>query len=334
MKPLKFNLTLFAVIILAITPINSQAQWSHAQHPKIIFDTDMGPDYDDIGAIAILHALAAKGECKILATVACDAHPSIAPTIAMFNAYFKKPGIPVGMTTKGAPACTAKNGWNDSIVRNFAPDLAKKSYPKAVDIYRQVLAKQADHSVTIVTVGFVSNLRELLRSKADLYSPLSGDALVKLKVKNWVAMAGTFPQGKEFNVTEDSVASYDVFKKWPTPILFSGFEIGQHIYTGGRIATEGSAQNPVAWGYRYNLRTYTEKGEANRPSWDPTAVICAVRDPETYFYVIGPGKFIIHPDGSDSWDPDDHAGHYFLVHKYPYEKIAADLEELIQYEPH
>lgn len=32
----------------------------------------MGPDYDDVGAIAILHALADLGECEILATLASD----------------------------------------------------------------------------------------------------------------------------------------------------------------------------------------------------------------------------------------------------------------------
>lgn len=36
---------------------------------KIIFDTNMGSDFDDVGAITILHALAAKGECEILKTI-------------------------------------------------------------------------------------------------------------------------------------------------------------------------------------------------------------------------------------------------------------------------
>jgi hypothetical protein len=30
------------------------------------FDSDMGPDYDDVGAIAILHAFADSGYVKIL----------------------------------------------------------------------------------------------------------------------------------------------------------------------------------------------------------------------------------------------------------------------------
>src|SRR5690625_7325019 len=60
-----------------------------------------------------------------------------------------------------------------------------------------------DSSVTIVTVGFMSNLAELLKSRPDRYSPLSGRELVGKKVKQYVAMAGMFPQGREFNVRSE-----------------------------------------------------------------------------------------------------------------------------------
>ena len=74
-----------------------------AQPVKIIFDSDMGPDFDDIGAITILHALAAKGECEILATMASDGYPYIAPTLEVFNRYFQKPEIPIGVPGSDAP---------------------------------------------------------------------------------------------------------------------------------------------------------------------------------------------------------------------------------------
>lgn len=32
---------------------------------SLIFDTDMAPDYDDVGALAVLHALADSGEVRI-----------------------------------------------------------------------------------------------------------------------------------------------------------------------------------------------------------------------------------------------------------------------------
>jgi inosine-uridine nucleoside N-ribohydrolase len=302
--------------------------------PKIIFDSDMGPDYDDIGAIATLHALASKGECEILATVASDGHISIAPVIEFFNTYYNKANIPVGIPGTNAPNFPSGNNWNGELLNHFNKQpLLQKRYPKALDIYREILAREKDNSVTIVTVGFLSNISDLLNSGPDKFSKLSGVELVRKKVKQWVAMAGSFPQGREFNILKDPGASYDAINKWPKPILFSGYEIGDRIMTGGRVAKEGSVGNPIAWGYSYNLRTYTGKSEQNRPSWDQTAVLCAIRDPAKYFYVNGPGKFELDKEGNNSWNADINANHYFLSHKYPYKKVEDVLEELMIFQP-
>ncbi|MFB2120698.1 nucleoside hydrolase [Parapedobacter sp. 2B3] len=314
------------------TQSDDQVKRSVTQPPKIIFDTDMGPDYDDVGAIAVLHALADSGECEILATVASDAHPSIAPTIEVFNRYFGRDGLPVGIAPHGAPDFTAENGWNDTLIHTYAPDLRNKSYPDAVSVYRQALAGQPDQSVTVVTVGFLSNLSALLDSQPDAYSALNGVELVKAKVKQLVSMAGLFPEGIEFNVYKDPSASANVFDNWPTPILFSGFEIGANIFTGCRVGARTDS-GPVTKAYDYNLKTYAEGGETNRQSWDQTAVLIAVRNPSDYFYVNGPGKFTVDEKGFNKWDPTTDAGHYFVVHKYPYQHISDVVERLMLHNP-
>jgi len=296
--------------------------------PRIIFDTDMGPDYDDIGAISVLHALADNGECQLLATVASDGHPSVAPTLEVFNRYFGRDSLPIGKAVAGAPDFTAQNGWNDTLINAFAPDIREKAYPDAVAIYRSVLAKQPDQSVTIVTVGFLSNISALLDSQPDEYSKLNGVDLVRTKVKQLVSMAGIFPEGTEFNVVQHPQASINAISKWPSPIVFSGFEIGAKIMTGGKVAQQGG-NNPVTRGYAYNLKTYTQNGESNRNSWDHTAVLIAVRNPEDYFYVNGPGKFIVREDGTNVWDPTVDQKHYFISHKYPYAHVAEVIDELM-----
>lgn len=300
--------------------------------PKIIFDTDMGPDYDDIGAIAVLHALADSGECDILATVASDAHPTAAPTIDLFNRYYGRTDLLVGQAVAGSPDFTAPNNWNAYLIDLFGKELSDQTYPDAVSVYRKVLAEQADQSVTIVTVGFLSNLHALLKSSSDQHSPLSGVDLVKKKVKKLVSMAGSFPSGTEFNVHQHPEASIGVFEHWPTPILFSGFEIGAHIMTGAKVAARES-HDPVSKGYAYNLETFAENGEQHRNSWDQTTVLVAVRDPERYFYVNGPGKFEVREDGSNRWNPESDAQHYFLGHKYPYHVVADLLEDLMLHQP-
>lgn len=320
----------FLVLIAAMIPIQMMGQ----SVPQIIFDTDMGPDYDDVGALAVLHALAAQGECDILATVASDGHPSIAPTIEVLNRYFEKPDIPIGSPSRNAPAFTAENSWNDSLIHRYLPQVKTNSeYPQAVKVYRKILAESADTSVTIVTVGFVTNLADLLRSGPDEFSLLSGKELIRKKVKNYVAMAGVFPEGKEFNVYQDSVSSNVVFSQWPTPILFSGFEIGARIGTGRHTAHMNVRNSPVQWAYKYNLETFGGGKALSRPSWDHTAVLVAVRPAGDYFYVNGPGRFIINPDGTNSWDPATDAGHHFLTHKYPYRIVAELLEGLMMYTP-
>ncbi len=301
---------------------------------KIIFDTDMGPDFDDVGSITILHALAAKGECQILATLASDGYPFIAPTLEVFNRYFGHPEIPIGVPGSDAPDFSCPNHWNDSLVVKYLPKLkTNKDYPSATEVYRKVLASQKDQSVVIVTVGFLSNLSALLQSQPDRYSPLTGKELVAMKVKKWVAMAGGFPEGNEFNINQHASASVDVIKNWPTPILFSGFEIGVKIMTGHQVATFGSKDSPVHWAYKYCLSNYEKRQSENRNSWDHTAVLCAVRNPEDYFYLIGGGTFTCFPDGSNGWNPDQNSNHSFLVHKYPYIKIAQILDDLMMFEP-
>ena len=46
---------------------------------KIIFDTDFGPDYDDVGALAFLHAMADSGKIEMLATISSKKHELVGP---------------------------------------------------------------------------------------------------------------------------------------------------------------------------------------------------------------------------------------------------------------
>lgn len=322
------------IILIVATAGNCINAQTNKDKVKIIFDSDIGPDYDDVGAIAVLHALAAQGECEILATMASDRYPYIGPTLEAFNRYFKKPAIPVGVPDTSAPGFSCPNHWNDSIVIKYLPQIkTNKDYPSAVEVYRKILAAQKDQSVVIVSVGFLTNLAALLKSLPDQYSPLLGKELVAKKVKKWVAMAGAFPEGSEFNINQHAKASEYAIQNWPTPILFSGVEIGLKIMTGHRVVTQANTNSPVQWAYQYCLSNYENKTALNRNSWDQTAVLCAVRNPATYFHVIKNGTFICKADGTNSWDPDKDSKHSYLVHKYPYEKIATILEDLMLFEP-
>ncbi|WP_433895812.1 nucleoside hydrolase [Sphingobacterium mizutaii] len=331
---LKTSIISFLFIFIAQYPVLSKTYPADSAKVKIIFDTDMGPDYDDIGAIALLHAFANQGKIEILATVSSDAHKDIPGTIEVYNKYFKRGDIPVGQTYSPlAPNFTAANNWNEQIIKKFEPTLLNKKYESSVSIYRKVLAEQPDNSVTIVTVGFMTNISDLLQSKADKYSNLTGMELLEKKVKNWVAMAGGFPQGREFNIHKDAESGVYAFDHFPKPILFSGFEIGDKIKTGGKIAEQKLESSPVSVGYQINLASYAKEAVKARSSWDQTAVLIAAENPEKYFYLSGPGTMKTEKDGSNYWEPSAQGKHKFIIHKYPYKKLEEVIDKLMLEQP-
>ena len=64
--------------------------------PKIIFDTDMVEDFDDVGALATLHAFADEGTCEILAMATCTRGNSSVAAVEIINRFYGRPEIPVG----------------------------------------------------------------------------------------------------------------------------------------------------------------------------------------------------------------------------------------------
>ena len=69
---------------------------AHPAVPKIVFDTDMVEDYDDVGAMACLHALADEGKCEILAMATCTRDNQSVAAVEVLNAFYGRPDIPVG----------------------------------------------------------------------------------------------------------------------------------------------------------------------------------------------------------------------------------------------
>ena len=305
---------------------------SHAPQPvSVIFDTDMGPDYDDVGALAVLHALADSGEAKILATVSSNMYTNSVPCIEVINTYFKRPDIPLGAPRKGPDIVDLnlrfEKYWPEFLPANY-PHTVKSSAdaPDAVQVYRRVLSSQPDASVNIVTTGFLTNLAALLQSPPDQFSNLEGKALVKKKVRQLISMAGSFPQGREFNVCVDSVASVIVFNEWPTPVLLSGFQIGEAILTGLRLVATDVQNNPVKDVYSMCLKTDVQ----GRCSWDQTAVLVGVRGTQKYFGTVR-GRMTVLPNGNNTWQDDPDGPHEYLVWKMPKEQLTYLIEDLMMH---
>ena len=87
--------TLVALVVAAFAACAFAAESPVREPAKVIFDTDMFTDYDDIGAIAVLHALADAGECEILATVSSTRGNSSVAVCEVVNAWYGRPASAV-----------------------------------------------------------------------------------------------------------------------------------------------------------------------------------------------------------------------------------------------
>lgn len=328
------NRIIFILACFFLLTESSEAQKT-TKPASVIFDTDIGPDYDDVGAITMLHAFADSNYISILATMASNKYEGIAPVLDVFNTYFGRPGIPVGVPKGNGVDIRDGQHWTDSVLAKYPHSIKANSEAEdAVKLYRKILSKQPDHSVTIITVGFLTNLSNLILSKPDEYSEMDGMNLILHKVKKLVSMAGNFPGNKgfrEFNVMQDALASKTVFEKWPTEIIYSGFEIGMKIKTGLPLVQNNAIQNsPVKDVFRICLPQ--SKEDANgRMSWDETAVLVAVKG-ATPWYNLHHGKIIVNEDGSNSWD-EYQSGQYYLTEQLS-PKVTEDfINHLIQHQP-
>lgn len=321
----------FVLLFLLVATFPAVAQ--NRQSPvRVIFDTDVGPDYDDVGAIAMLHGYADAGKVTILATVASSKYPRVVPVLSILNTYFGRPDLPIGVPKGWAITDPDSQHWSDTLVARYPHALTtNEAAPDAVALYRKLLASQPDHSVTIITVGFLTNLANLLQSSPDQVSKLTGRQLVTRKVKQVVSMAGKFPAGREYNVHRDTTASKVVYADWPTPMLLSGFEIGQAIKTGLPLVQNKAIHNsPVQDVFRISL-PLAASDRNGRMSWDQTAVLVAVEGPAPY-YTTKTGRLLLGPDGRNTWD-DAGKGQAHLVVNRPPAEVEALINKLIQHQP-
>ena len=303
---------------------------------KVIYDSDIGPDVDDAGAAAVLNALADLGEVEIIGMGCSTSSPWGPACLDAINTYYGRPNIPIGGVTHKSNYGHG-SAYNQQIAQNFPNDLAGKPIRAAYEVYREVLAAQPDNSVVFVVVGFKDNVSMLLQSGADGYSNLSGTDLVAQKVSLLVDMGGRFPNGSEFNFGSyapwgDPAAAKYMCDNWPTPIVFSGYEIGVNICTGASLANTPT-DNPVREAYRL----YGGSVGACRSSWDLTAAYYAVRKPASDVWDIVTNGWcdVNGSNGYNLWRTTDGGArdHSYLTQKMALGGVVAVINDLLDNPP-
>ena len=289
---------MLGAVLLAVSPADEPV--------PILFDTDMDSDCDDAGALAMLHALADAGEVRVLATVVSARHRWSAPCVEAINRYYGRPDLPIGVPRGRDTGSKIGSRYAQKIAEEFPGRI--KSYddaPAATEVYRKILAGLPDSGAVLVTVGDVTNVRDLLETGADAHSPLDGKELVRRKVRRWVCMGGRYPEHRDpkvyGNFKTDPQAVVAAVRDWPGTIHFCG--LGENIPTG-RGLRDTPADNPVRRVYELYLGS-----KPTRPSWDQVALLFAVRPGAPFWKLRTTGYNHIFDNGTNQWrdEPDrDH----------------------------
>ncbi len=297
---------LFGVVLLC-------AAWSCAENvadssvPAVIFDTDMGNDIDDVLALDMLYKYEEAGMIDLLAIAVNKEGPAAPEFLDVMGTWYGHADIPVGMISDGADCGNDSTSYTRKVLDlkddDGAPLFARTrsgygDCPESVDLYRKVLSEAEDGSVTVVSVGFSTNLARLLDSRPDEYSSLSGKELVSRKVKVLYTMAGNFADTThhEYNVVTDIPAAGKVFSEWPTPVVTSPFELGLQVkYPASSIENDftWAAHHPMVEAYKAYLQM-----PYDRETWDLTTVLAAVECGPEYFTVSPEGTITVTASGA------------------------------------
>lgn len=306
---------------MAVTVLATLAIAAHTEPQRLIFDTDMGNDVDDALALACIHALQSRGEGELLAVTLTKDHEECAPYIDAINTFYGRGDIPVGVVRGGVTPGKSKFTGVAQQMKDGKPihphDLKiGDSVPEGALLLREVLAAQPDGSVAIAQVGFSSNLAKLLDTPPDEHSDLNGTDLVKKKVSVLSIMAGAFTpiNGKthrEYNVVKDIPAAQAIADRWPTRIVWSGYEVGLSIrYPAASILNDYNyvEHHPIQQSYQLYEPTPHE-----RPTWDLTSVLWAVRPDRGYFGMSETGRVQVDDNGITTFTESAEGTHQYLT---------------------
>ena len=256
---------------------------------KFIFDTDIGPDCDDCGALAIMDTYHKAGKIELLGVTHCTSDLYGVNVIAAINDHFGVQ-VPIGQTDRqGFLAGLTK--YTLPVSEMYLADHPAPVYETALPMLRRLLAE--NRHVTMVFVGPLNNMGDLLRSGGDDISPLTGEELIAQSVDEVIVMGGNFENFNhgEYNIDCDVEAAQLMTEKCTVPIIYCGFEAGEHVITGATL--EACPENhPVRKAYYHYL-----DGKFLRNSWDLVTAYYAV-EPELDKWILSDEVCIRYRDNA------------------------------------
>lgn len=277
----------------------------------LLLDTDIGPDCDDAAALALAHIYADRGCAELLCVTHCTSMPWGAGAIRAINAWYGRPNLPVGTLKDEGFLCAPEYQRYNRALSEMAE---QREAPDALEIFRHALREAPDASVTIVAIGPLRNIANILRSDRPL---------IAAKAAELVLMAGNFADSAqtEWNIEMDIPSARYVAENWPTPMVYCGFEVGENVISGGHMREALPENHPVR-------RAYALHGsEGGRSSWDLLTVQWALD--EEGFRLSPPGIIAIDESGGTRFAEAKGGKHHYVILEKSPEEAAESLNALL-----
>jgi hypothetical protein len=316
--------------------------WSHSlpspaaadERLKVIFDTDIDGDNDDVAAAAILHAFADAGQVEILAMGVVSLYPHSPACLDAINTYYGRGDIPIGVY-KGSKLAAHGSPYAKAVAERCPNDVGLSAQvPNVLGVYRRILSKQPDGKVIMIAVGQMNNLVDLLSSPADEHSDLPGRELVRRKVGVLFVMAPYFNETnayqRAYNFTTSPKAAMALTQDWPTKIKFGEGNLGHRHFIGSRLS-ETPTNNPARIAFEAYFapeKRNSGKTENERHCADPTTVLYAVTGTQ-YFGEVGAGACDVREDGFTRWNAGRDKQHFYNTQKLPIGELEEIMEQLL-----
>lgn len=313
---------------------------------KIIFDTDMGSDCDDAGALALLHQYVDQGKADIIGCIYSSGKvPYGAGIIEAINIYYGRPDIPVGANYDDEVGDPVDKMTAGKLVRDTVAFgnsiLLNTDAQEQTRLNRKLLASAEDGSITYVTIGHTKALYDLLVSEPDDLSSLTGEELIRKKISRWVALGALGANNneghykKDWNFFFNQTAPYTKYlvDYFPVPVYY--IDAGKDVMTGKSLkhTPPGNILRTVYRDWLWEVSEYTLDDQ--RPSWDLAAVYFAVEGTGNYLINQGSGKLEFDVDKGCRWKKEtSEVSQFFITQKEGVnDSFASYLNEMISKTP-
>jgi len=328
-----FILAAFAALSFGVVGCSDNNE-SEPVHPQpeskianIILDTDLGNSTDDVLAMQAMFSYQAKGQCKVVGVMQNRKHEKSKDLLDRFMHFYKADAVPLGLVEGEQQFFEIIPYYQlvDSLKSDGTPLFEPTGIPlserlPAWKLYRKLLSEAEDNSISIVSIGFLTNLALLIDSQPDEYSPLTGKELIVKKVRDLSVMGGCFSAVPlrystrggsvanflevEYNISGDVPMAKKVLEKWPTDLSIFPIEEGMRYPSQhDKILQQFSWQKDSPIYQIYSHYDEWAKGDVGQYMWDLFVVIHPIIG-EEYFSDSPRGNIVIDENGHTNFVED------------------------------